>query len=232
MTATTRSKRGFLRITSMESLGFMDAPSRSWSTPPPHSAEPGAASTQISALVSVPTGRHSRNGHPTGELVTDMWETTELHAPSLEDWSPQAFGSKHLGGRRFRWPMLLLTIAVTLAVSGVGYWLYRQPADAATAANWTNTSVVTATIETTNSNPAALVADNEQGGKLFLVYTKTDGKLYYTHDQASDSWVAEQELHPGTKTVGAISGGVMMDAIGVCYLDTAPVTDDLKFDSL
>lgn len=102
----------------------------------------------------------------------------------------------------------------------------------ATASNWTITSVVTATIETTNSNPAVLVADNEQGGKLFLIFTKSDGKLYYTHDQGSDSWVAEQELHPGTKTVGAISGGVMLDAIGITYLDTAPATDDLKFDSL
>lgn len=104
--------------------------------------------------------------------------------------------------------------------------------DAATAANWTNTTVLASGAESTNSNPAVLVADNEQGGKLFLIYTKTDGKFYYTHDQANDLWVTEQELHPGTKTVGAISGGVMVDSIGVCYLDTAPATDDLKFDSL
>jgi hypothetical protein len=63
-----------------------------------------------------------------------MWETTELHAPSLEDWAPQAFGSKHLGGRRFRWPMLILLMALGLIVAGVGYWLYRQPADEAAAA--------------------------------------------------------------------------------------------------
>lgn len=123
-------------------------------------------------------------------------------------------------------------IAIPYVDSGVLKVSRVKAADAATAANWTNTSVITATIETTNSNPAVLVADNEQGGKLFLIYTKSDGKLYYTHDQANDNWVAEQELHPGTKTVGAISGGVMVDAIGLCYLDTAPVTDDLKFDSL
>jgi hypothetical protein len=116
----------------MESLGFMDAPSRSWTTPSQQS-EPGNGTSQVSALVSVPTGRHSQNGH-TGELVTDMWETTELHAPSLEDWAPQAFGSKHLGGRRFRWPMLLAVIVVTLSAAGIGFWLYRQPADEAAAA--------------------------------------------------------------------------------------------------
>jgi hypothetical protein len=133
MTATTPSKRGFKRIPSMESLGFMDAPSRSWTTPPRQS-EPGNGSSQVSGLVSVPVGRHSLNGQPTGELVTDMWETTELHAPSLEDWAPQAFGSKHLGVRRFRWPMLLLVIIMTLSAAGIGYWLYRQPADEAAAA--------------------------------------------------------------------------------------------------
>lgn len=133
MTATT-PKRGFVRFASLESLGFTDAPSRSWSTPPRQNVESEPASSQISALISVPTGRHSRNGHPTGELVTDMWETTELHAPSLEDWAPLAFGSKQLGRRRFRWPMLVFAIVTTLTVAGVGYWLYRQPAEAETAA--------------------------------------------------------------------------------------------------
>lgn len=107
-----------------------------------------------------------------------------------------------------------------------------RAADAATQSAWTNTTVITASIEITNSNPCALVADNEQGGKLFLVFTKTDGKVYYTHDQASDSWVAEQELHPGTKTVAGISAGVLLDAIGIVYQDNAPTPDDLKFDSL
>jgi hypothetical protein len=133
MTATSPTKRFFLRITSMESLGFMDAPPRSWTTPPSQPAESEVKSSQVSALVPVPNGRHSRNGH-TGELVTDMWETTELHAPSLEEWIPQSFGSKHLGGRRFRWPMVLLVVVVTLAVAGIGYRLYRQPADEAAAA--------------------------------------------------------------------------------------------------
>ena len=123
-------------------------------------------------------------------------------------------------------------IAVPYVDSGALKISRVKAADAATAANWTNTTVVASGIETTNSNPASLSADNEQGGKLVLKYTKTDGKLYWTHDQANDSWVAEQEIHPGTKTVGAISSGIMLDSDGIVYLDTAPATDDLKFDSL
>jgi hypothetical protein len=109
-------------------------------------------------LVSVPVGKHSRNGQPTGELVTDIWETTELHAPALEDWAPQAFGSKHLGRRRFRWPMVLMVTLVTLAIAGVGYRLYRQPADqAATALGAVRTQAET--LDASLSRVAPLVDD-------------------------------------------------------------------------
>jgi hypothetical protein len=126
----------------MESLGFMDAPERSWTaTPvtngdrhPAHNGHGPNGHSQVTALVEVPTGRHSRNGQPTGELVTDMWATTELDAPSLVDWVPQAFGSKHLGRRRFRWPVVLLMGVVLLAGAGGAYWLYREPADSAATA--------------------------------------------------------------------------------------------------
>lgn len=102
----------------------------------------------------------------------------------------------------------------------------------ATAASWTNTLVVSGTFETTNSNPAVLIPDNESGGKLNLIYMLTDGKLYYTHDKGADDWVDSQEIHPGTKTIGGLSANMLADAIGLLYLDTAPATDDLKFDAV
>ncbi len=122
----------------MESLGFLDAPSRSWSTPPTaptgESAAPRTNGSQVTTLVTVPLGRHSPHSEPTGELVKDMWETTELHAPSLLDWTPDAFGTKHLGRRRFRWPMVLSLVAILLAGAGFAYWLYQEPASSAAAA--------------------------------------------------------------------------------------------------
>lgn len=100
------------------------------------------------------------------------------------------------------------------------------------ASAWVSTDVVTATLETTNSNPAVLIPDNESGGKLYLFYTATDGKLYYTHDKGNDDWVQPQEIHPGTKTVAGLSANMLADAIGLLYLDTAPATDDVKFDAV
>jgi hypothetical protein len=131
----------------MESLGFLDAPDRVWTTPPAVARDASASGTngsstngshsngsQMTTLVTVPLGRHSQHSAPTGELVTDLWETTELDAPSLLDWTPQSFGTKHLGRRRFRWPMILSLAALLLVGAGLAYWLYREPTSSAAAA--------------------------------------------------------------------------------------------------
>jgi hypothetical protein len=121
----------------MESLGFLDAPARAWSTPPAvsrHESASGTNGSQVTTLVTVPLGRHSQHSAPTGELVTDMWETTELHAPSLLDWTPQSFGTKHLGRRRFRWLMILSLGTLLLVGAGMAYWLYLEPTSSAAAA--------------------------------------------------------------------------------------------------
>ena len=102
--------------------------------PTGESVAPGTNGSQVTTLVTVPLGRHSPHSEPTGELVKDMWETTELHAPSLLDWTPDAFGTKHLGRRRFRWPMVLSLVAILLAAAGFAYWLYQEPASSAAAA--------------------------------------------------------------------------------------------------
>ena len=137
MTATSQSRRGFVRSPSMESLGFLDAPARSWTTSPTIPIDeraPHSNGSQITTLVTVPLGRHSEHSEPTGELVKDMWETTELHAPSLLDWTPGTFGTKHLGRRRFRWPMVLSLGIILVAGAAIAYWLYQEPASSAAAA--------------------------------------------------------------------------------------------------
>lgn len=211
MTATSPTKRFFLRITSMESLGFMDAPSRSWTTPPSQPAESESKSSQISVLVPVPIGRHSQNGH-TGEMVTDMWETTELHAPSLEDWVPQTFGSKHLGGRRFRWPMLLLAVVLTVAVAGIGYRLYSQPAAAAASAFGEVRSEAEA-LNASLRQVAPLVDDIDLDR---LPEANRDASVYMEMgDQARAMFAASASLpsdDSSARTVAAEAAGMAIDA--------------------
>ncbi len=137
MTATSHAKRRFMRLASMESLGFIDTPTVNWTTPPiAPAADPGLGSetTQTTELVPLLVGRHTRHVEPTGELVKDMWDSTELHAPSLIDWAPQAFSAKKLEQRDFRWPVLLGVFVVVVAVAGLGYWFFTKPGGAATSA--------------------------------------------------------------------------------------------------
>jgi hypothetical protein len=137
MTATSPPKRRFKRLFSMESLGFIDGPSAIWTTSPPSPiTEPSVASgtLQTTGLVAAPVGKHTRRIEPTGELVKDIWDSTELHAPSLIDWAPQTFNTSKLGRRNFRWPVLACVLLATLSVAGFGYWGYREPSNSAATA--------------------------------------------------------------------------------------------------
>jgi hypothetical protein len=137
MTATSHPKRVFMRLASMELLGFFDSPSRSWTTPTPESVgQPALVSDESEAtgLITLPVGKHSRHAEPTGELVQDIWDSTELNAPSLVDWAPQAFAEKHLRARRFRWPMVALLIVLATSVAAGAWWLYREPGNSASSA--------------------------------------------------------------------------------------------------
>jgi hypothetical protein len=163
-------------------------------------------------LVPVPVGRHSRNGRATGEMVTDMWETTELHAPSLEEWAPQAFGSKHMGGRRFRWPMLLLLITGTLAMAGVGYWLYRQPADeAATARGEVRSEAEALTVALEDVSPLVDDLDLDR-----LPEANRDASVYLAMgDRARSMFAASADLpadDSSGRSVAAEAAGLAIDA--------------------
>lgn len=111
--------------------------------------------------------------------------------------------------------------------------LMKATAGAAdTPASWTGFTIAAATVETGTSNPAALVADNENGGRLFAFFVRSDGKLYYAHDQGTDTWIAEQEFRPGTKTVAGLSVQALSDAVALAYFDTSPTPDAIKYDQI
>ena len=109
----------------------------------------------------------------------------------------------------------------------------KAGADAETAGNWTASTIAASAAETATSNPAALVPDNEGGGKLFCFRVRTDDTIGLTDDGGLGAWSAEQDWRSG-QTVAGISGGALLNpkAAGITYLDTAPATDELKHDHL
>jgi hypothetical protein len=128
MTATSQTRRRSLGWASMESLGFFDSPTVSSNTTSELSAGP-TVPRQTTTLVE--TGRHVAR---TGDVIEDMWNTTQLHAPSLLDWEPESTMSRKLGSRSFRWPVVAIVLVALIGVAAAGYWLYRLPESSAASA--------------------------------------------------------------------------------------------------
>lgn len=70
-----------------------------------------------------------------------------------------------------------------------------------TSSNWTVAQIVAASAEVSGSNPAILIADNLQGGKVFCLRVKPTTKgLAFTHDSGSGTWVTETDWRGATQT--------------------------------
>lgn len=101
-----------------------------------------------------------------------------------------------------------------------------------TSGNWTITEAVAASAETSTSNPAVLTTEDLQGNKLLLWrVTPTTKTLNFTHDAGSNTWATEVPWRTG-QVVEGISAQPMEDGGGLMYLDTAPATDELRYDRL
>ncbi len=109
-----------VRWTSMESLGFFDAPTSATVAYRPD------GEVTATTLISTPTA-------PSGDMVKDLWESTELDAPSLADWTPSFGDRRRLRGRDFRWTRVLFSMALVLAVGLGAAWLALRPAEEAEA---------------------------------------------------------------------------------------------------
>lgn len=105
--------------------------------------------------------------------------------------------------------------------------------DAETAGNWTVATIAASAAETTTSNPATLVPDNEGGGKLFCFRVRADDTIGLSDDGGSGVWLEETNWRSG-QVVAGIAGGALLNpkAAGITYLDTAPATDELRHDHL
>jgi hypothetical protein len=217
MTATPHPKRVFMRLASMELLGFFDSPSRSWTTPTPESVgQPALVSdeSETTGLITLPVGKHSRHAEPTGELVQDIWDSTELNAPSLADWAPQAFAEKHLRARRFRWPMVALLIVLATSVAAGAWWLYREPGNSASSA-LDQVRVEAEDLSATIGQVLPLVDDLDADR---LPKANRDASVYFEMgEQARAMFAASADLPAADatdRTAAADAAGLIIDASG------------------
>lgn len=215
MTATSRARPGIFRLFSMESLGFIDPPDQSWTTPPAQripDTEIGEETTQTTELFEIPVGRHTRRVEPTGEMVTDMWGTTELHAPSLVDWAPHTINADKLARRDFRWPVALAIVVAALAAAAIGYWLFTRP-DGAAAAAMELVQTEAERLGEAFDLSAPLVADL---GAERLPEAGRDSTVYLDMGEAARSMFAASAELPMSgsedRTVAAEAASMAMDA--------------------
>lgn len=102
-----------------------------------------------------------------------------------------------------------------------------------TSASWAITQIVSANAETSGSNPAVLIVDNLQGGKVFCLRVKPTTKgLAFTHDSGSSTWVTETDWRGATQAVGGISGLYTEDGVGFVYLEESTTPDEIRYDRL
>lgn len=108
-----------------------------------------------------------------------------------------------------------------------------KTADTATSGSWVSTQIVAADVETSGSNPAVLIADNMQGGKVICVYViPTTKGLRFTHDGGSSTWIPATDWRGATQVCGGISALYTEDGVGFVYSEEGTSPDEIRFDRL
>jgi hypothetical protein len=111
-------------------------------------------------------------------------------------------------------------VCVPYVDGGTSKLLYCEVGSAAnTAGNWQTSTITTQSAETLTSNPGFVVADSEQGGKLFYFFVDdTSGLLYWCHDSGSFSWTTP-ELFDGSTVVTGCAGTLSDQTVGMLLRD-------------
>lgn len=113
MTVKTHRKPRAVRYSMMESLGFTETPIVTYSSP--KLPTPGPPRTARNVATS-PSTRHGS--------VEEIWNTTELEADSMVDWSPIAV-EKRLN-KRVRFPLVAIWVFIIGVIGVGGVWLWQN----------------------------------------------------------------------------------------------------------
>ena len=111
MTVKTHKRPRRQRYSMMESLGFTETPSVSYS-----SARPVSPKAAPARLVSTNGSR--------GSTVDEMWNTTELQADSMMDWKPVDMERRL--NKRVRYPLVAIWVVIIGVLAAGGVWLWQN----------------------------------------------------------------------------------------------------------
>lgn len=101
-------------------------------------------------------------------------------------------------------------------------FLYCESGTAAnTAGNWLSSTIASVAPESDTSNPGFVVADNEQGGKLFAFFVDdSTGDLMWCHDDGSFTW-SEPEFFYSAGNVAGCAGTLSDGVVGMLLRDSS-----------
>lgn len=99
--------------------------------------------------------------------------------------------------------------------SAVKFLYCESGTPANTESNWLSTTIAAVAPESDTSNPGFVVADNEQGGKLFAFFVDdTTGDMKWCHDSGSFTWTEPQVFESGFDVAGC-AGSLSDRTIGM-----------------
>lgn len=101
-------------------------------------------------------------------------------------------------------------------------FLYCESGSAAnTAGNWLSSTIASVAPESTTSNPGFVVADSEQGGKLFAFFVDdSTGDLMWSHDDGSFTW-SDPEVFYNSGDVAGCAGTLSDGVVGMLLRDAS-----------
>ena len=213
----------------METLGFFDTPSVTTSG----SHAPMAASTAVV----------TKTIEPSGDMVEDLWASTELDSQALRDWKPEPT-SPGLHTRNVRWTVILMGAMLVAIVSTAAIWVSQRPeAAAGIALSSVNESaadlsqalsglasypddLATVTVDRDSSPTALIFPVNEAARSLFSAAGDLPASEGETRALASDA--ATLALDASRSLTGVNAYYMALDPI----LTAPPLETDSSFTDL
>jgi hypothetical protein len=133
----------------------------------------------------------SPNADPAISLIAAS-EADIVANQTMADWAPTEV-TERLGGRSFRWGVLLFSVAVIAALAGAAWWIYQRPATEAAAAT-------AAVIDDAENLQSSLTGLEEFNAGLEVAGEDADTAGLFVADAAARQLFADSGALPATES--------------------------------